>query len=114
MNGKEVFKHAVRRMTGAAKECLEQAGMQDQDISWIKPHQANIRIMEAMGKHFNLPEERVYKTIHKYGNTSASSIPIALHELVTQYALKEGEHLLLVAVGGGLTWGASSLTQTLS
>jgi 3-oxoacyl-[acyl-carrier-protein] synthase-3 len=111
MNGKEVFKHAVRRMTGAAKECMEKAGLQEQNISWIIPHQANIRIMEAMGKHFNLPEERVYKTIQKYGNTSASSIPIALHELVSQYALKEGDHLLLVAVGGGLTWGASLLTQ---
>ncbi len=111
MAGKEVFKQAVRRMAGAAKECLEKAGLQDQDISWIIPHQANIRIMEAMGKQFNLPQERVYKTVHKYGNTSASSIPIALDELIQQYTLKKDEHVLLVAFGGGLTWGASVLTQ---
>lgn len=111
MAGKEVFKQAVRHMTGAAKECLEKAGLKDDDISWIIPHQANIRIMDAIGKQFNLPQERVYKTVHKYGNTSASSIPIALDELVRQYALKKDEHVLLVAFGGGLTWGASILTQ---
>ncbi len=112
MAGREVFKQAVRRMASAAKECLDRAGLQEQDVSWIIPHQANIRILDAMAKQFNIPDERVYKTIHKYGNTSASSIPIALHELVKNYSIKANEHILLVAFGGGLTWGASLLTQT--
>lgn len=111
MAGKEVFKLAVRRMASAAKECLERTGLNEQDISWVIPHQANIRILEAMGKQFNIPDERIYKTIHKYGNTSASSIPIALHELTKTHILKTDENILLVAFGGGLTWGASLLTQ---
>jgi len=112
MNGKEVFKHAVRRMRSAANTCLSAAGLTEKEISWIVPHQANIRILEALAKSFEIPDERVYKTIHKYGNTSGSGVAIALDELVQENALKKGEHLLLVAFGGGLTWGAAVLTQT--
>lgn len=111
MEGKEVFKHAVRRMTAAAKECLQSAGLKDEDLKWIVPHQANIRIIEAIAKGFNTPGERVYKTIHKYGNTSASSVAIALTELTEGETLNKDDHLLLVAFGGGLTWGATLLTQ---
>lgn len=110
MEGKEVFKHAVRRMESAAKQCLDRAGLTEDQISWLVPHQANIRIIEAMAKRFQVPMERVFTTIHKYGNTSASSVGIALDELLARHTLKEGENLLLTAFGAGLTWGASVLT----
>lgn len=111
MSGKEVFKHAVRKMDAAAQVCLGHAGLTYQQIEWVIPHQANMRIMDAMAKHFDIPEDRIYKTIHKYGNTSASSIPIALDELLKEKQVKQGDRILLVAVGGGLTWGASLLTK---
>ena len=111
MNGKEVFKHAVRRMGSAAKDCLDSANLTTDEISWVIPHQANMRIMTALSKSFNLPDEKIYKTVQKYGNTSASSIAIALSELIQEQPIKKGEHLLLVAFGGGLTWGAALLTK---
>lgn len=111
MSGSEVFKHAVRRMTAASRECLEKAGLDEAQVSWLVPHQANERIIDAIAKQFNIAEEKVYKTVHKYGNTSASSIAIALDELVQEHPFKGGEHLLLTAFGGGLTWGASVLTM---
>lgn len=112
MAGKEVFKHAVRRMEAAAKECLEKVGLAQEELSWLVPHQANLRIMEAIAKRFDIPWERVYRTIHKYGNTSASTVPIALSELDSLQLTKEHDNVLLVAFGGGLTWGASLLTKT--
>jgi 3-oxoacyl-[acyl-carrier-protein] synthase-3 len=113
MSGSEVFKHAVRRMSAAARECLAMAGLNESDISWLVPHQANKRIIDAIAKNFNIPNDNVYFTVHKYGNTSASSIAIALNELVHEQALAVGEHLLLTAFGGGLTWGAAILTKSL-
>lgn len=109
MEGKEVFKHAVRRMESAAKQCLEKAGMREEEISWLIPHQANVRIIDAMAKRFAVSDERVYKTVHKYGNTSASSVPIALDELVRSTPLGVNETILLVAFGAGFTWGAAIL-----
>lgn len=114
MQGKEVFKHAVRRMEAAASDCLEKAGIPQEELSWLIPHQANIRIMEAIAKRFNMPWERVYRTIHNYGNTSSSTVPIALFELDAKEKPQENEHLLLVAFGGGLTWGASLLTRVVA
>jgi 3-oxoacyl-[acyl-carrier-protein] synthase-3 len=111
MEGKEVFKHAVRRMENAAKECLEKAKMEEKEINWLVPHQANERIIDAMGKRFSIPDDRVYKTVHKYGNTSASAIAIALAELVVEKEIAVGENILLVAFGAGLTWGATVLTK---
>lgn len=111
MQGKEVFKHAVRRMASAARECMKKQGIEEKEISWLIPHQANIRILEALSKQFSIPSERVYKTIHKYGNTSGSSVAIALEELTRLHTISLGEHLLLVVFGGGLTWGATILTQ---
>lgn len=111
MSGSEVFKHAVRRMSAAARECLEKAGLEQSDLSWLVPHQANKRIIDAIAKGFSFPDEKVYKTVHKYGNTSASSIVIALYELMEEQEFQEGEHLLLTAFGGGLTWGAAILTK---
>lgn len=110
MGGKEVFKHAVRRMESSAKQCLEKADLKEEDISWLIPHQANIRIIEAIAKRFKVPNERVYVTVDKYGNTSASSVGIALHELLSEKGITKGDNLLLTAFGGGLTWGSTVLT----
>ena len=110
MEGREVFRHAVRRMEGAVKSCLDQANLREEDISYLVPHQANIRIIEALAKRFNVPNDRVYLTIHKYGNTSASSVGIAFDELLREKKIENGEHIVLCAFGSGLTWGAVTLT----
>lgn len=110
MNGNVLFKHAVRLMTSIAKECMAKAGLKDDEISWIVPHQANTRIIDAMAKNFSIPADRIFKNIDKYGNTSAASVAIALNELLQENKLNNGEHILLVAFGGGLTWGACMLT----
>lgn len=112
MEGKEVFRHAVRRMTSAAKECLAKANLDESEISWLVSHQANIRIIDAMAKGFSISSDKVYRTLHKYGNTSASSIAIALDELMREQSVHDGEHLLLTAFGGGLSWGAAILSKT--
>lgn len=109
MNGKELFKHAVRRMSSAATQCLEQTGVSKEQISWLVPHQANARIIDAVAESLDMPVEKVYKTLHKYGNTSASSMAIALDELCKEKPVKPGDHILLAAFGGGLTWGAALL-----
>lgn len=111
MNGKELFKHAVRRMGAAAQECLEKANLKEEEIAWLVPHQANMRIIDAVAKTFHISSSKIFKTLHKYGNTSASSIAIALDELTQQENIQEGEHLLLVAFGAGLSWGAAILTK---
>jgi len=109
MEGKEVFKHAVRRMEAAAKQCLDQLTLTESDISWLVPHQANMRIIEALAKRFEVPMEKVFMTIHKYGNTSSSSLGIALDELLKEKPIFQGDNILLTAFGSGLTWGASIL-----
>jgi len=113
MAGNEVFKHAVRRMENASKNCLKLVGMKETDISYLIPHQANLRIIDAIAKRFrHLSEDRVYKeVVRKYGNTSASSVGIALDELKKSKKIKKGENILLTAFGAGLTWGAVILTQ---
>jgi 3-oxoacyl-[acyl-carrier-protein] synthase-3 len=111
MSGKELFKHAVRRMGSAATECLTKMELTEKDISWLVPHQANERIIDAISKALSIPDEKVYKTLHKYGNTSASSVGIALDELTQEHTVANGEHVLLAAFGGGLTWGAALLTK---
>ncbi len=110
MEGKELFKHAVRRMEMAASCCLERASLKKEQIKWLIPHQANMRIIEAIAKRFDVPMERVFLTLHKYGNTSASSVGIALDELLKEKDVEEGDNILLVAFGAGLTWGATILT----
>ncbi len=111
MNGREVFKHAVRRMEAAANKCLELSGYSESDIGWMVPHQANERIIDAIAKRFNVPTASVYKTVAKYGNTSASSVGIALHELLEEKKDENPDHILLVAFGSGLTWGAAFLKR---
>lgn len=113
MTGNELFKHAVRRMETACKECLESAGSKESDVSWLIPHQANIRIIDAIAKRLeHLPPERIVKTLEKYGNTSASSVGIALDELRKGHHIQAEERVLLTAFGGGLTWGASLLRMS--
>ncbi len=111
MEGKEVFKHAVRRMESAAKECLLKANMNEDQIDWLVPHQANERIIDAIAKRFGIDDSKVFKTVHKYGNTSASAVAIALDELIREKDIKTGENMLLVAFGAGFTWGATILTK---
>ncbi|MCB1116950.1 MAG: ketoacyl-ACP synthase III [Chlamydiia bacterium] len=111
MNGKEVFKHAVRRMESASVEALEKAGLDKTQVSWLVPHQANTRIIETLAKRFEIPMDRVFMTIHKYGNTSASAVGIALDELEKTATPKVHDHILLTAFGAGLTWGAAVLTK---
>ncbi|MBP9840990.1 MAG: ketoacyl-ACP synthase III [Simkaniaceae bacterium] len=111
MDGKEVYKHAVRRMESAAKQCLDALHLKEEDIDYLVPHQANIRIIEGIAKRFKVPLDRVYLTLDKYGNTSASSIGIALDELVRERDIALGTRIMLIAFGAGFTWGAGILTK---
>lgn len=111
MSGRELFKHAVRRMSSAAVDCLAKAGLKETQLSWLVPHQANLRIIDAISTSLGMSTDKVYKTLHKYGNTSASSMAIALDELTQQYRVNAGDHILLAGFGAGLTWGAALLTK---
>lgn len=106
MEGREVFKHAVRCMGDAAVRVIEEAGLTGDDVNLLIPHQANIRIIEATAKRVNIPMDRVFINIDRYGNTSAASIPIALNEALRQGRLKTGDVCVMVVFGGGFTWGA--------
>lgn len=106
MKGNDVFKHAVKRMGEAALEAIKSAGLTTEDVDYLIPHQANIRIIDATGRRIKIPSEKVYINIHKYGNVSAASIPIALHELWKDGKLNKGDIVVMVAFGAGFTWGA--------
>ncbi|MGN7407761.1 beta-ketoacyl-ACP synthase III [Sporosarcina sp. SAFN-010] len=105
MNGREVFKFAVRQMGESAVNVIEKAGLTKEDVDFLIPHQANIRIMEASRERLGLPPEKMSKSVHKYGNTSAASIPISLHDDIEEGRVKDDDILVLVGFGGGLTWG---------
>lgn len=109
MNGREVFKFAVRQMGESSLNVLEKAGLSKEDVDLLVPHQANIRIMEASRERLGLPVEKMTKTVHKYGNTSSASIPIALVEEMEAGRIKEDDLIVMVGFGGGLTWGAIAL-----
>ncbi|MEH6942379.1 beta-ketoacyl-ACP synthase III [Bacillus sp. JJ722] len=109
MNGREVFKFAVRQMGESCISVLEKAGLQKEDVDYLIPHQANYRIMEAARTRLELPLEKMSKTIHKYGNNSAASIPIALAEEVEAGNVNDNDLVIMVGFGGGLTWGAIAL-----
>jgi 3-oxoacyl-[acyl-carrier-protein] synthase III len=109
MNGREVFKFAVRQMGESCVHVLEKAGLSKEDVDFLIPHQANIRIMEASRQRLELPIEKMSKTIHKYGNTSAASIPISIVEELEAGKIKDDDLIVLVGFGGGLTWGAIAL-----
>lgn len=107
MAGGSVMKFAVRTMGEAALTALGKAGLHKREINCLIPHQANIRIIDAAAKRLDLPMEKVFVNVHKYGNTSAASIPVALHEAVTEGRVQKGDNIVVVGFGAGLTWGAS-------
>ncbi|NPB03380.1 MAG: ketoacyl-ACP synthase III [Thermotogae bacterium] len=107
MRGREVFRNAVVQMGQAAVEVLKRASLSPQDVDWLVPHQANLRIIEATRERLQIPKEKVYVNIHEYGNTSAASIPIAFHEMEEKDLLKTGDVVLTVSFGAGFTWASA-------
>ncbi|MGL9718064.1 MAG: beta-ketoacyl-ACP synthase III [Wolbachia sp.] len=106
MNGREVFKHAVEKLTASVEETLRCNDLKIADIDWLVPHQANIRIIEAVVKKLNCPIEKVINTVDQHANTSAASIPLALDHAIQKSKIKPGSLGLLIAIGAGLTWGS--------
>jgi len=109
MDGQAVFKLAVKVLEQVAHEALEKASLKPEQIDWLVPHQANIRIMEGTAKKMGMSMDKVIVTVHEHGNTSAASIPLALDAGVRSGQIKRGQHLLLEGVGGGFAWGAAVL-----
>lgn len=109
MNGRYVFTHAVRRFPEVIRESLEKNGLAIGDLSLLIPHQANLRITQAVGIALQLPEEKVYSNVERYGNTTAASIPIALDECVEQGRIREGDIVCLASFGSGFTWASALL-----
>ncbi|MGF9943255.1 beta-ketoacyl-ACP synthase III [Priestia megaterium] len=109
MNGREVFKFAVRQMGESAVNVIEKAGLTKEDVDFLVPHQANIRIMEAARQRLDLPEEKMSKTIQYYGNTSAASIPISIVHELEAGKIQDDDLIVMVGFGGGLTWGAIAI-----
>ena len=107
MNGREVFRHAVIRLAEAVEEALAANGLTRRDIDWLVPHQANLRIIDAMGRKLGLPPERVVVTVDRHANTSAASVPLALAEACQDGRIRRGDLVLMEALGGGLTWGSA-------
>lgn len=107
MQGQEVFKHAVRALGEVAEEALAANGVSAEQVDWFIPHQANLRIMEAVAKRLGIPLEKVVVTVHKYGNTSAATIPTALDEAVRDGRVKRGDLVLVASFGAGFTWGSA-------
>ncbi|MBM3201453.1 MAG: ketoacyl-ACP synthase III [Chlamydiae bacterium] len=111
MEGKDVYKHAVRRMEEVAMKCITDVGMKIEDVGYLIPHQANLRIIEGFAKRFQVPQERVIVNIQRYGNTAAASVGIGFDELLNLKKIKEGETVLMVAFGAGLAWGSLLLQR---
>jgi 3-oxoacyl-[acyl-carrier-protein] synthase-3 len=112
MDGREVFKFAVRAMEDVTRQAIREAGLTPDDIDYVVPHQANQRIISAVGKAMDVPPERMISNVERYGNTSSASIPVALCEAWEEGRLKVGDRIAFVAFGGGLVWGASLLEWT--
>ncbi len=109
MEGREVFKHAVNRMIEAGLAALTQAGLKPRDLKLLIPHQANMRIIDAVAKRVDLPNDRVFRNVQKYGNMSSATTIVALDEAVSTGQLQRGDLVELIAFGAGLTWGAAVL-----
>jgi 3-oxoacyl-[acyl-carrier-protein] synthase-3 len=107
MNGREVYKHAVRNMTASAQIALEANKLKPADINWVVGHQANLRILEGVSERVGIPMERFFLNVDRYGNTSSASVPTALDEAIEQKKLREGDLLLFTALGGGLAWASA-------
>ncbi len=109
MNGREVFRHAVGCLAGAAEHVLDRCGFEPADVDWVVPHQANKRILDAVARRLDLPADKVLVTVDRHANTSAASIPLALAEAADDGRVQEDQLLVLTAMGGGFTWGAALL-----
>ena len=109
MNGREVFRHAVEKMTAATRDIIATNGYDITDVDWVIPHQANLRIISAVADKLAIPSERIIKTVQKQANTSAASIPLALDAAVRDGKLTRGQLVAMVALGAGITWGAALL-----
>jgi len=107
MDGKTIFKLAVRRLPEVAQECLQQAGLQLEDIDLFIPHQANLRINQFFQKTLNLPDEKVFNNIQRYGNTTAATIPLAFDEALEMGVIGSGSTVCFLGLGSGVTWGGS-------
>ena len=107
MHGREVFRHAVTRLSEAVEEALAANGLAHSAVDWLVPHQANLRIIDAIGRKLGLPPERVVKTVAQHANTSAASIPLALATAIADGRIRPGHLVLMEALGGGLTWGSA-------
>lgn len=110
MEGREVFKFAVRTLSGLVNELLEHCNFSAQDIDYLVPHQANLRIIKATADHLNMPMEKVIVTVNRHANTSAASVPLALNHAIKNGTIQRGHKILLEAFGGGFTWGGSIIT----
>jgi 3-oxoacyl-[acyl-carrier-protein] synthase-3 len=106
MKGREIFKHAVRTMSSSCSDALKSSGMDAEQVSWVIPHQANVRIMEAVAKHFGLPMERMVVEIEEMGNTSAATVIVAMDRAIRDGRIQRGQYLLLTAFGAGVTSGS--------
>ncbi len=109
MQGQEVFKHAVKKLVATGEVALEAAGVSSDDIDWVVPHQANLRIIARTAKKMGLSMDRIVQTVQDHGNTSAASIPLALSVAVERGQIKRGDLLLMEGIGGGLAWGAATI-----
>ena len=109
MNGREVFRHAIHELTAATRHVLDQLGLGVEDVDWLVPHQANIRILEGVGRRLQIPPERIVVTVDRHANTSAASIPLALAEAAGDGRLRADQLVVLNAMGGGFTWGAAAI-----
>jgi 3-oxoacyl-[acyl-carrier-protein] synthase-3 len=109
MKGREVFRHAVVNLAQVLREVVEEAGLETSDIDWLVPHQANARILDATARKLSMPVEKVVVTVDQHANTSAASVPLALDTAVRDGRIKPGQLVMLEAMGGGFTWGASLL-----
>jgi 3-oxoacyl-[acyl-carrier-protein] synthase-3 len=107
MDGKEVFRRAVRVVVESAEQAMADAGLGPDDVSLLVPHQANVRIIQAACQRLGIPEERTVVVIDRYGNTSSASIPLALYDAITNDRVHDGDHLLLTGFGGGMTWASA-------
>ena len=109
MNGREVFRNAVARFPEVIKECLETNNLSLEDVSLIVPHQANLRISQAVAKRLGVSMDKIYSNINKYGNTTAASIPIALCEAIEEKRFSEGDIIILASFGAGFTWASAAI-----
>jgi 3-oxoacyl-[acyl-carrier-protein] synthase-3 len=107
MNGQDVFKHAVEKLASGLDQAIKQSGLQENDIDWLVPHQANVRIINYLQKKLKMPDEKIVRTVSRHANTSAASIPLAFDEAMRENRIQNGDVVAFEGIGGGLAWGAS-------